>query len=60
MVRKTLTGLIPHITYPGERMPSFVVRKSVRRFFHGSCRKPHHDSEDRLSRPGQGDPKDPG
>lgn len=27
-------------------MPSFVVRKSVRRFFHGSCRKPHHDSED--------------
>ena len=44
--KKTLTGLIPHITYPGERMPSFVVRKSVRRFFHGSCRKPHHDSED--------------
>ncbi len=23
-----------------------MVRHSVRRFFHGSCRKPHHDSED--------------
>lgn len=40
------TKLIPDITYPGEQRPSFVVRKSVKRFFHGSCRKPHFDGKD--------------
>ncbi len=41
-----LTDLIPHIVYPNQKRPSFVVRKSIHRFFHGSCRKPHFDGED--------------
>lgn len=47
--RQRLTDVAPHITYPDENRPSFVVRQSVRRFFHGSCRKPHHDSADAFT-----------
>lgn len=36
----------PDILYPGEKRPSFVVKNRIRRFFHGSCRKPHHNSDD--------------
>lgn len=43
---KTVAGLMPDLVYPGQQRPSFVVRHKVRRFFHGSCRKPHHDSDD--------------
>jgi len=44
--KESLAELIPHIIYPGQSRPSFVVRGSIKQFFHGSCRKPHHDSED--------------
>lgn len=42
----SLADLQPHIVYPDQQRPSFVVRDTIRRFYHGSCRKPHHDSED--------------
>lgn len=42
----SLTELIPHIVYQHQARPSFVVRQSIYRFFHGSCRRPHHDSDD--------------
>lgn len=44
-----LQEIIPHILYPGQTRPSFMVRTKVHRFFHGSCRKPHYDSEDALT-----------
>ncbi|SMD05161.1 hypothetical protein SAMN02746065_12520 [Desulfocicer vacuolatum DSM 3385] len=44
--KEHLTSLVSHITYPGQSRPSFVVRQNIRQFFHGSCRKPHHDSDD--------------
>ncbi len=44
----SLTALLPHLTYPGEDRPSLMIQKNVHRFFHGSCRKPHHDSQDGL------------
>ena len=43
-----LADLMPHIVYAPEARPCFVVRKHIRRFFHGSCRKPHHDSDDAM------------
>ncbi|THB75003.1 MAG: alkaline phosphatase family protein [Desulfobacteraceae bacterium] len=44
-----LTRMLPHIVYPGQARPSFVVREKIKRFFHGSCRKPHHDSTDAFT-----------
>lgn len=44
-----LADRISGITYPGQSRPSFMVRNRVRRFFHGSCRRPHHDSTDAFT-----------
>lgn len=46
--RSDLLSLFPHLCYPGEDLPSFMIHKKVLRFFHGSCRKPHHDSQDAM------------
>ena len=45
----SLAELIPGLSYPGQPRPSFMVKKTIRRFFHGSCRKPHHYSDDAFT-----------
>lgn len=38
----------PHLLYPGQRRPSFVLRERLDQLLHGSCRKPHHPAADGL------------
>ena len=40
----------PHLLYPGQRRPDFVLATRRRRLFYGSCRKPHHPQRDGLAR----------
>ncbi|MFT4747469.1 MAG: hypothetical protein ACI8XG_001548 [Congregibacter sp.] len=43
-----LCELLPSLLYLGQSYPSFVIRRQIGKMLHGSCRKPHHDSEDGL------------
>ncbi|WJG09883.1 alkaline phosphatase family protein [Aliiglaciecola sp. LCG003] len=43
-----LAELIPDILYPDQHLPSFVFNQQLSRVLHGSCRKPHHASDDGL------------
>ena len=45
-----LTELITDLTYHGHEHPHFVIDLNVTEVVHGSCRKPHHTSEDALVR----------
>jgi len=36
------------VVYPNETHPSFYVPQKLNGLWHGSCRKPHHDSDDAL------------
>ncbi|MFC3606356.1 alkaline phosphatase D family protein [Stutzerimonas tarimensis] len=38
----------PHLLYPGESRPAFVVKSRLDRVLHGSCRKPHYPAADGL------------
>ena len=38
------------LVYPGYRYPFFVIKPKLTDILHGSCRKPHHDSDDGLVR----------
>jgi len=38
----------PHMLYPGETRPHFVLRDRLDHLLHGSCRKPHHPAADGL------------
>lgn len=38
----------PHLLYPGQQRPDFVLRERVDQLLHGSCRKPHHPAADGL------------
>ncbi|MFK7859459.1 MAG: alkaline phosphatase family protein [Granulosicoccus sp.] len=40
----------PHLCHDGFTSPHFVIHSRIRRIMHGSCRKPHHDSDDALRR----------
>ncbi|MEP0355162.1 alkaline phosphatase D family protein [Paraglaciecola sp.] len=44
----SLVDLMPDLLYAKQAQPSFVVKQNLRRVLHGSCRKPHHNSEDGL------------
>jgi hypothetical protein len=44
----SLTEAIPDLTYEGETLPCFQVHTQLSDVLHGSCRKPHHDSDDGL------------
>lgn len=44
----SLCDVLPSLRYPGQSFPSFVIRRQIRKMLHGSCRKPHHDTEDGL------------
>jgi len=43
-----LLELLPTLLYVGQSYPSFVIRRQIGQMLHGSCRKPHHDSDDGL------------
>lgn len=43
-----LTELIPDICYQLFDKPNFAIRPKIGEMLHGSCRKPHFDSEDAL------------
>jgi hypothetical protein len=43
-----LCELLPSLLYSGQYYPSFVIRRQIGQMLHGSCRKPHHDSDDGL------------
>ena len=43
-----MAELLPDLLYPGQSSPSFVLTQNISQMLHGSCRKPHHDSEDGL------------
>jgi len=45
-----LVELIPELVYSQQKMPSFVVPNDVKSMLHGSCRKPHFDNKDGLTR----------
>ena len=38
------------IVYPGHSLPFFVLQPKIAKILHGSCRKPHHPSNDGLLR----------
>ncbi|MDU0353136.1 hypothetical protein RS130_03600 [Paraglaciecola aquimarina] len=44
----SITEVCAKLLYCGQSHPSFVVSKSIKRILHGSCRKPHHNSDDGL------------
>jgi hypothetical protein len=46
--RRHLCELLPSLLYSGQSYPSFVIRRQISQMLHGSCRKPHHDSDDGL------------
>jgi hypothetical protein len=43
-----LCELLPTLLYSGQSHPSFIIRKKIGQMLHGSCRKPHHPSDDGL------------
>lgn len=45
---KPLAQTVPHLTYAGEQRPSFVIQTELTNLLHGSCRNPHHESNDSL------------
>lgn len=45
---KPLAETLPNLTYPGKLRPSLVVQPNITNLLHGSCRNPHHASEDSL------------
>lgn len=46
----SVSTLIPDLLYPDEQYPSFLIPGKLDSVLHGSCRKPHFDSEDGLLR----------
>lgn len=44
----SVSQLIPDLLYCEQKLPSFVVSKDISTLLHGSCRKPHFDSDDGL------------
>ena len=43
-----ITELVDGLVYPGFDKPGFMLNSRADNILHGSCRKPHHDSEDGL------------
>lgn len=40
----------PHLCHEGHASPHLVIHSRIKRLLHGSCRKPHHRSDDALRR----------
>ena len=45
---KYLSELCPHLLYPFEDRFTVCIKEKIDKFYHGSCRKPHHPSADAL------------
>ncbi len=45
---KSVAASLPDLLYPGQRGIVFTFKPTVDHLFHGSCRKPHHESVDAL------------
>jgi hypothetical protein len=43
-----LVELIPNVVYENQQLPNFIIKSNINKILHGSCRKPHFDSEDGL------------
>jgi hypothetical protein len=43
-----LAELLPSLIYQKQSLPSFVIKKNIEKMLHGSCRKPHFESDDGL------------
>ena len=46
----SVKDVVADLLYPDQDAPSFVIRSTLSNILHGSCRKPHFDSEDGLLR----------
>lgn len=46
--KQSISTLIPELLYQNEQYPSFIISPDIKTMLHGSCRKPHFDSEDGL------------
>ena len=44
----SISQLCEELLYPKQDLPSFVLSRRINKVLHGSCRKPHHSSEDGL------------
>lgn len=47
---KWIADWAPHLCYSDYESPHLVIQSRVQRVLHGSCRKPHHSSDDALCR----------
>lgn len=47
--QRSITQLCEDLLYPDQSLPSFVLSHKINKVLHGSCRKPHHNSEDGLT-----------
>jgi hypothetical protein len=45
---KSLADIIPHLAYGDKSRPSFIIQDKINNLLHGSCRNPHHASQDSL------------
>ena len=45
---KSLVDSIPHLAFAGKKRPSFIIQEKINSLLHGSCRNPHHASQDSL------------
>ncbi len=45
---KVLADIISHIAYGDKSRPSFIIQDKINNLLHGSCRNPHHASQDSL------------
>jgi len=45
---KCLAELIPSLSFSGKSRPSFIIQENINNLLHGSCRNPHHASQDSL------------
>jgi len=44
---ESITGLCS-LLYPEQSLPNFIIKPTINRLLHGSCRKPHHIDDDGL------------
>jgi hypothetical protein len=47
-IESDLNSLIPDLVYKNNQQPNFVIKRKINKVLHGSCRKPHFESDDGL------------
>jgi len=45
---KCLADIIPYLAFGNKSRPSFIIQENINNLLHGSCRNPHHASQDSL------------